>query len=235
MNSYDLCLELLHAKNAAELERRAQSYTRRLGFDHFMLAVQETTPGRRMRRMTSYPRRWLDRYEDQAYLERDPLVRHVVLNSHPVALSNAMFSSIGAQPLYEEAKSFGISAGACVPLEKSPKFIAGFSIARDEDADKAYREVRRLLPEINLLSTYAYEAFIQLDNALELRPTKLSRRETECVYLICQGRVDREISDKLRINSRTVSFHVANAARKLGARNRVELVARAIVLGLIEP
>lgn len=235
MNSYDLCLELLHAESLAELERRTRNYAGRLGFDHFMLAVQETSPGRKMRRMTSYPDAWLVRYEERAYHENDPLVRHVVLNSHPVALSNAMFEGKGARPLYDEAKSFGISAGACMPLEKSARFISGFSITRDEDADRARRDVHRLLPDICLLSSYAYEAFIQLGGTRELSPARLTRRETECVYMICRGKVDREISDKLRINSRTVSFHVANAARKLGARNRVELVARAIALGLIDP
>ena len=61
----------------------------------------------------------------------------------------------------------------------------------------------------------------------------LSPREREIVELIARGRSGDEIADQLGISPATVRTHVARAKTKLGARNRAQLVAKALGHGLI--
>lgn len=52
----------------------------------------------------------------------------------------------------------------------------------------------------------------------------VSRREQEIIRLVCTGKSNREIEILLFISLKTVKFHLYNIYRKLGVRNRVELV-----------
>ena len=64
---------------------------------------------------------------------------------------------------------------------------------------------------------------------------ELSPREEEIVKLVAEAHTTREIAEILHLSEKTVENHRANAMRKLGMRDRVELVRYAIRRGLIEP
>ena len=61
----------------------------------------------------------------------------------------------------------------------------------------------------------------------------LSRRETEVLALIAEGRTNREIGERLFISQKTVGVHVGNILAKLGASGRVEAAMVAIRLELV--
>jgi DNA-binding CsgD family transcriptional regulator len=63
-------------------------------------------------------------------------------------------------------------------------------------------------------------------------PEALTRREREVIALAVQGLSAREIGERLFIGERTAETHIANAYRTLGVASRVELVRRAVELGL---
>jgi len=63
----------------------------------------------------------------------------------------------------------------------------------------------------------------------------LTLREREVLKLIAEAHTNREIGEMLHLASKTVESHRANLLRKLGMRDRVELVRYAIRRGLIEP
>ncbi len=52
----------------------------------------------------------------------------------------------------------------------------------------------------------------------------VTRREKEIIELVCAGLSNQDIAQKLFISPKTVKFHIYNVYRKLGIRNRVELV-----------
>jgi DNA-binding NarL/FixJ family response regulator len=60
----------------------------------------------------------------------------------------------------------------------------------------------------------------------------LTRREEEVLQLICQGLRNADVAQELHVAESTVEFHVSHVLSKLGARNRVEAVDRAVALGL---
>jgi DNA-binding NarL/FixJ family response regulator len=63
----------------------------------------------------------------------------------------------------------------------------------------------------------------------------LSPREQEVVKLIAEAHTNAQIAEILHLAEKTIESHRANVLRKLGMRDRVELVRYAIRRGLVEP
>jgi DNA-binding NarL/FixJ family response regulator len=64
---------------------------------------------------------------------------------------------------------------------------------------------------------------------------ELTPREEEIVKMVAEANTTKQIAELLHLSEKTVENHRANAMRKLGMRDRVELVRYAIRRGLIEP
>ncbi len=64
---------------------------------------------------------------------------------------------------------------------------------------------------------------------------RLTRREREVLQLAAEGCDRGQIADRLCISRRTAEAHRASAMRKLGLRNKNDLVRYAIKRGLISP
>jgi DNA-binding NarL/FixJ family response regulator len=64
---------------------------------------------------------------------------------------------------------------------------------------------------------------------------ELTPREEEVVTLVAEAHTNKEIAEILGLAEKTVENHRSNAMRKLGMRDRVELVRYAIRRGLVEP
>jgi DNA-binding NarL/FixJ family response regulator len=62
----------------------------------------------------------------------------------------------------------------------------------------------------------------------------LSEREQEVLRRAALGLTVGQMARRLEISPRTVESHLTNVYRKLGARNRVQAIARASELGLVE-
>jgi DNA-binding NarL/FixJ family response regulator len=62
---------------------------------------------------------------------------------------------------------------------------------------------------------------------------RLTRRETEVLQLITDGRSTPEVADDLYISQKTVKNHLASVYQKLDARDRTQAVVSAMRLGLV--
>ena len=112
---------------------------------------------------------------------------------------------------------------------------AGYVLKAQADTDllDAVRAVERGEP---FLTPEAQRALIK--DMLERGPDgadPLTPREEEIVKLVAEANTTRQIAEILHLSEKTVENHRANAMRKLGMRDRVELVRYAIRRGLIEP
>jgi DNA-binding NarL/FixJ family response regulator len=112
---------------------------------------------------------------------------------------------------------------------------SGYVLKRAADSDlmEAIRAVQRGEP---FLTPEAQNALIKdvLDRD-ESPEEELTPREQEVVKLVAEAHTNKEIASILGLSEKTVENHRSNAMRKLGMRDRVELVRYAIRRGLIEP
>jgi DNA-binding NarL/FixJ family response regulator len=79
------------------------------------------------------------------------------------------------------------------------------------------------------LGRFARRARLGSEMAAALTP-----RELQILDMVSSGLTMRQIATRLGISPRTVESHVAKLYRKLGVRSRVQAVARAAALGLID-
>jgi DNA-binding NarL/FixJ family response regulator len=114
---------------------------------------------------------------------------------------------------------------------------SGYVLKTQADTDllEAIRAVQRGEP---FLSPAAQQALIKdvLERGHETEGEEaLTPREEEIVKLVAEAHTTRQIAEILHLSEKTVENHRGNAMRKLGMRDRVELVRYAIRRGLIDP
>jgi len=113
---------------------------------------------------------------------------------------------------------------------------AGYVLKRE--ADQALVEAVRAVSRGEPFMTNAAERslireWMADDSSGPAEP--LTLREREVLKLIAEAHTNREIGEMLHLAEKTVESHRGNLLRKLGMRDRVELVRYAIRRGLIEP
>ena len=112
---------------------------------------------------------------------------------------------------------------------------AGYVLKREADTVlvEAVRAVARGEPFMtNAAERSLVREWMQDDSTGPVEP--LTLREREVLKLIAEAHTNREIGETLHLAEKTVESHRANLLRKLGMRDRVELVRYAIRRGLIE-
>ena len=112
---------------------------------------------------------------------------------------------------------------------------SGYVLKREADHDLvgAIRAVARDEP---FLTNAAERSIIRRWMADGAPPkVPLTPREEEVVKLIAEAHTNAEIASLLHLSEKTVESHRANVLRKLGMRDRVQLVRYAIRRGLVEP
>jgi len=106
------------------------------------------------------------------------------------------------------------------------------------EADTALVDaIRAVLRGEPFLTNAAEERYIRewMSDASTGPSEPLTPREQEVLKLIAEAHTNRQIGEILHLSEKTVESHRANLLRKLGMRDRVELVRYAIRRGLIEP
>jgi DNA-binding NarL/FixJ family response regulator len=112
---------------------------------------------------------------------------------------------------------------------------AGYVLKREADTVlvDAVRAVNRGEPFMtNAAERSLVREWMADDSSGPVEP--LTLREREVLKLIAEAHTNREIGEVLHLAEKTVESHRANLLRKLGMRDRVELVRYAIRRGLIE-
>ncbi len=112
---------------------------------------------------------------------------------------------------------------------------SGYVLKRAADSDliDAIHAIERGEP---FLTPEAQQALIRdVLGEGESSQEELTPREEQVVKLVAEAHTNKEIAELLGLAEKTAENHRSNAMRKLGMRDRVELVRDAIRRGLIEP
>ena len=72
-------------------------------------------------------------------------------------------------------------------------------------------------------------------DAFTCDPVLISKRESEIIVLIAEGRTNQQIADQLFLSAHTVNTHRKNIMSKLGVKNTAGIVMYAVKTNLISP
>jgi DNA-binding NarL/FixJ family response regulator len=113
---------------------------------------------------------------------------------------------------------------------------SGYVLKREADHDLV-GAVRAVGRGEAFLTNAAERSLVRqwMEEGAEGPAVPLTPREEEVVKLIAEAHTNAQIADILHLAEKTVESHRANVLRKLGMRDRVELVRYAIRRGLVEP
>lgn len=175
---------------------------------------------------------WQEQYLSESFIDVDPVVDRVRRTELPFEWHEINRSKRLKKPerrVMDEARSIGMSDGFCVPVYSPGGFQACLSFGGDGvslgEEDKH---------NLHLLGIYAHNKvrdLMRVGNEVEL--AKLTLREIECLKWTSVGKTSWEISQILNISQHTADWYLASAAKKLKAVNRVQAVAEALRLGMI--
>jgi len=113
---------------------------------------------------------------------------------------------------------------------------SGYVLKREADQDLV-GAIRAVGSGEAFLTNAAERSIIRewMDDGARGPAIPLTPREEEVVKLIAEAYTNQQIAEILHVSEKTVESHRANVLRKLGMRDRVELVRYAIKRGLVEP
>ncbi|MGV0759372.1 LuxR family transcriptional regulator [Tistrella mobilis] len=174
-----------------------------------------------------WPDAWFRIYAAETYILDDPVGWHCRVAPAPFAWSEAPFDP-GRQPrsrrIMEEAASFGMKDGLCVPVHGLQGLDWCVSLGGpDPDLSPRARAA------VHLMALYAFDGLRRrLLNPDPPPPRRLTAREREVIAWTAAGKSAWEASCILGIAEDTVNKHAASAARKLNAANKTQAVAEAI-------
>lgn len=216
-----------------ELTALLAGHAARLGFESFVYAfeVPDGPPEARLALVNGYPEAWIERYFEQGYFGRDPVMAYVRENVLPVAWKSLTSER---NRVMDEATEFGLRYGLSAPIH-GPRFELGvLSFATGLEERDAPARVEAGLLDAHVLAAFAHEGLgrvLRPSNAIAHKP--LTPRERECLLWVGEGKTSWEIGLIIGASERTVNFHLSNAAAKLGVAGRRHAVAKALLLGLL--
>jgi DNA-binding NarL/FixJ family response regulator len=171
-------------------------------------------------------------------------------NEHPdvLVLDDELIGVDGPEAL-RQAREQGVAAGVLMISDRTDgaSVLGALKLGVRGYLDKAdgFRGVgavvravaageRVIDPELEQAAVMALGSFARnAREGSEVRAT-LTPREHEILVMVSTGSTMQQVARRLEISPRTVETHVAKLYRKLGVRTRVQAVARAAQLGLIE-
>lgn len=209
-----------------------------LGFDYFGLTHHvdflnrpSATVG-----LGNYPVDWVEAIKSNRYYADDPV--HLACQRSVVGFSwdelpKLIAMSERHHTILAEAAIHGVGDGFTVPVHIPGEFAGSTSFAA--------RRGRRLPVDFFSIGqwtgSFAFETARRIARAEAERsghsPVRLSQRQIECVTLACQGKSEGVIAAILGLSRETVHTHLEIAKRRWGISTRQQLVARALMDGVV--
>ena len=136
-----------------------------------------------------------------------------------------------------DALDMGLRLGWTTPCaDRISRRFSVLLLAESRDTEGFENLVGQVGSSITRATIYFTEGLI-VRKLLKAKPKRLplTLRQEDCLAWVGAGKSTKEISDLLGISESTANEYVQDAMHKLGASNRTQAVARAMLLGAISP
>ena len=185
-----------------------------------------------------YPGEWVEHYGKQNYVHVDPIIAHCFSTQTPYWWEHGRAKAKNdRQQFFDEAADFQLRDGISIGLPRFDGYDGLISLASDRTLSLDHEQRQLILLQLNALQSFIQERIVQLAGRTQYGDThiQLSEREKACLMWVAEGKTAHAIADILFISESTVVFHLKSAIQKLNVSNRSHAVAKATLLGLIEP
>jgi LuxR family quorum sensing-dependent transcriptional regulator len=205
------------------------------GFDTFACGVVDLEHRERhVFYLIDWPEDWRLFYLRSGLIERDPVIDALVVRHQPFTWTDLRkdrkFKQAGREAL-ERAAAAGWSEGLVVPLSRGARRIGLVSLVGHNTEISS--EDRAFLCLISIC-LHTHVRTLVVNGGFAAPPAGLTSRELACIRLVALGSTDGAIAKALGIAASTAHEFIEKAKRKLKTRTRVEMVAIAAALGIIE-
>lgn len=222
-------LEFLQAGPAAqdlnEFQNRFEAAIRHHGFSRYSY-IRLAEHGRPIIPQLAFGRgvaEWAEYYIEQDFGAHDPAMAGIFSSTRPFAWSEvqAKAETPEARRVFEEARTTGAKEGLLVPIHGAAGELASVLMISEEASFDP--KARTTLHAMAML--YATLG-LPLAEIAEDRPGPglLSKRELECVHWVARGKSDWDAGQIMGISESTMNMHVERIKRKLGVRNRAQMI-----------
>ena len=228
---------LLEAADETDLASQLKKVTEDMGFAQFSLGLEIKRPilGLVQHMTSGYSPAWQRVYRERNYAAIDPTVQHCRTHDVPLIWTENLGGQ-RASEFWAQARSHGITHGLSVPVHGRAGLFSVINLARDTPLHPHTKEASRILNRARVLASCTHVALLRVVAPALLKQggPSLSPRETECMRWVVHGKTSSVIADKLCLAEATVTYHLNNAMRKLGAANRAHAIALSVALGLVD-
>lgn len=240
---------LLSGRNLEEQLDNAMLLASELGFDALVYDYSPIpldhdgsliTPAVLLR---NTPDEWQGLWCGEGYYQIDP-VQYVALNSfspfiwsYQPEAETVLRQVIGQRhaPVVSYLRNAQMAHGVSVPIHLPKGGFASLTGLRSGGTLSALQDMRHFLGQFSQIAYALQEAaYPILREKAGSFPASLTKRERECLKWAAEGFTAIEIADRLHRSVATVTLHLNSAMHKLGARNRVQAVARAVHYRLLD-
>lgn len=186
--------------------------------------------------VTTYPAGWTEIYVRRNYFEIDPIIAEARTSFLPFQWSLAGDRRDTVQKFFHEARSFGVGRhGLTVPIRAANGERSLLSVTSNVSMREWRRHCALYEDALFAFGRHFHERYLALSGLRSPNsPKPLSRRECQCLTLLGEGLLFKQIAGDLEISESAVRQYVHSAKQKLLAKTVSQAVARATALEIIE-
>ena len=207
------------------------------GFSHLVFHVVSLGPGKAKHPMIllTYSQEWVDFYTNENFFDLDPVVTLSRTGFLPVDWSLLDHSNSETSRFFRLAHSFGVGRfGLTIPV-RGPQGERSLFSATSNLRENEWRHLREdCMVDLQILSHHLHEKALMISGLRNDGTVKrLSRRELQCINMIANGRLAKQIAAELQLSESAVRLYVQTAKRKLGVSTTSQAIGRAVAGDLI--
>ncbi|MDC8758933.1 helix-turn-helix transcriptional regulator [Janthinobacterium fluminis] len=231
----DFCA-LAQCQTEKQIESQLLTITHKLGMEYYLYGARFVIDRNKSidRILTNYSSAWRQKYEQQNYIEIDPVISHVANRLTPLIWRPETYSRPDQTAFFEEARAFGLAAGISYPVHGRNGDVGVLSFAVSRQCDDARKLLQMNVLHGPLIVNFVHQTMQSIVNKPGVALTSpLTKRELECLKWVASGKSTWEISRILGISEHGVVHHVRNMMSKFNVSCRHQAVVRASFCGLI--
>ncbi len=226
-----------NARSTDDLQVVIDGVVKSLGFEGFSYHRYKPEQGE-IEYVGQWPDEWLQRYDDNHYVDIDPVAERMLRSVTPFTWREAVASrtvNAAERIVIDEARDFGIVEGAEIPIHETGYGVATVSVF-SSDSHAFHDAWAQNKHDFHLFCLYFHDKYGSFAQPPVNEPEpNLTKRERECLVLTSRGKTAGEVGTILSISDRTAKQHLESATRKLNSYSKHHAVVKAIMTRLILP